>query len=196
MLYVIMSYLVGSISGSYILGNLLLKKDVRKYGSGNAGTTNAIRSFGKKIGIFTFIIDFFKGVLMMAFLKYILNLSEDLLYICSFALIIGHDYPFYMNFKGGKGVATTVGSLSILNFYIDLISVFGWILIVFITKTVSLASILYFIIVSILFIIFNDLSIIQTIMILCIGALGILRHKDNIKRILKGTENKIGQNKK
>lgn len=195
MTWVLLSYLVGSISGSYILGNLLLNKDVRKYGSGNAGTTNAIRAFGKKIGVLTFLIDFLKGLLMVHLLKNTFNVNQNMLYICAFALIIGHDYPFYMNFKGGKGVATTIGCYAILGFNLDLISVIAWILFAIVTKMVSLASILYFCLISILFIIFEDLTSIQILMVLLIGILGVYRHKDNIKRIMNGSENKIGKNK-
>lgn len=189
--WVVISYLIGSISGSYILGNFLLKKDVRKYGSGNAGTTNAMRVFGKKIGLLTFIIDFLKGAILIYLLKFVFHINDNMLYICSFALIIGHDYPFYMNFKGGKGVATTIGTLAVLGFGLDLISVLAWILIAITTKVVSIASICYFIIVSILFISIKDLSIIQTTMLILISILGIYRHKENVKRILNGTENKI-----
>lgn len=195
MTWLLLSYLVGSISGSYILGNLLLKKDVRKYGSGNAGTTNAIRAFGKKIGILTFLIDFFKGLILMYFLKNTFNVSVNILYGCALSLIIGHDYPFYMNFKGGKGVAITIGVYAILGFSLDLISVSAWILFAVVTKMVSLASILYFCLVSVLFIFFNDLSQVQTIIVVFIGVLGVYRHKDNIKRIINGSENKIGKNR-
>ncbi|MDY2986474.1 MAG: glycerol-3-phosphate 1-O-acyltransferase PlsY [Peptoniphilus sp.] len=195
MTWLLLSYLAGSISGSYILGKLLLKKDVRKYGSGNAGTTNAIRAFGRKIGILTFLIDFLKGLVLMYFLKNTFNVSVNLLYGCALALIIGHDYPFYMNFKGGKGVATTIGVYAILGFSLDLISVVSWILFAVVTKMVSLASILYFCLVSVLFIFFNDLSQVQIMIVIFIGILGVYRHKDNIKRIINGSENKIGKNR-
>lgn len=193
MFWIILSYIIGSISGSYLLGKIILQKDVRKYGSGNAGTTNAMRVFGKKIGIMTFCIDFLKGFLYILLLKHFTSINLESLYICSVLLIIGHDYPFYMSFKGGKGVATTIGAFAVLGFKLDLIAVVIWILSVYITKIVSLGSIIYFITVSTLFIGFMELNTIQIICVLIIGLLGIFRHKDNIYRMIHGKENKIGK---
>ncbi|MGO3751368.1 MAG: glycerol-3-phosphate 1-O-acyltransferase PlsY [Peptoniphilaceae bacterium] len=192
----LLSYLIGSISGSYLLGLIFLKKDVREFGSGNAGTTNAIRAFGKKWGILTFIIDFIKGTLVMILFKEILNFDDFNSVLCALFAIIGHDYPFYMNFKGGKGVATTIGSMAIFNFKLTLISVLIWILITLISKMVSLGSISFFLSLVILFSIAGIYDIKIIIIIFLIALLGIFRHHTNISRIIRGKENKIGVKKK
>ncbi|MGO1579858.1 MAG: glycerol-3-phosphate 1-O-acyltransferase PlsY [Peptoniphilaceae bacterium] len=192
----LLSYLIGSISGSYLLGLIFLKKDVREFGSGNAGTTNAIRAFGKKWGILTFIIDFIKGTLVMILFKEILNFDDFNSVLCALFAIIGHDYPFYMNFKGGKGVATTIGSMAIFNFKLTLIAVLIWILITLISKMVSLGSISFFLSLVILFSIAGIYDIKIIIIIFLIALLGIFRHHTNISRIIRGKENKIGVKKK
>lgn len=192
----LLSYLIGSISGSYLLGLIFLKKDVREFGSGNAGTTNAIRAFGKKWGILTFIIDFIKGTLVMILFKEILNFDDFNSMLCALFAIIGHDYPFYMSFKGGKGVATTIGSMAIFNFKLTLIAVLIWILITLISKMVSLGSISFFLSLVILFSIAGIYDIKIIIIIFLIALLGIFRHHTNISRIISGKENKIGVKKK
>lgn len=186
----VISYLIGSISGAYIIGKIFLNKDIRKYGSGNAGTTNAMRVLGKKAGILTFLIDFLKGV-FGAFLINIL-FSRNYVPLSIFAAVLGHDFPFYMNFKGGKGVATTLGALAFLDLKLTFICYLVWLVSTLITKIVSVGSIGFYIFVIAIFTIYSDLSISNKFIIVLVALLGIWRHKDNIKRLLKGTENKIG----
>lgn len=193
---IIISYLVGSISGSYIIGKVFLNKDVRKYGSGNAGTTNAIRVFGIKWGIITFLIDFLKGIIIVLLSKNIFKVNETLILINILFGIVGHDYPFYMKFKGGKGVATTLGALLITNFQLTFFCFLIWIFVTMASKMVSLGSIFFFVSIIVLFLSFSSYNNIGLSIIFVIGLLGIYKHRSNIKRIINGTENKIGAVKK
>ncbi|WBW50719.1 glycerol-3-phosphate 1-O-acyltransferase PlsY [Peptoniphilus equinus] len=189
------AYLIGSISGSYIISKFFLHDDIRQHGSGNAGTTNAMRTYGKKIGALTFLIDFFKGVFGMLVVQALVGESQDLLYISALALVVGHDFPFYMNFKGGKGVASTIGCFSVLGFVYDLIAVCLWNAVAWTTKYASLASIVYYLAVAMLFIVGKNLSLLSAFMVIAISLLGILRHHQNIRRLLNHTESKIGEKK-
>lgn len=190
----IISYLIGAISGSYILGKVFLKKDVRLFGSGNAGTTNAMRAFGKKWGILTFIIDFLKGIICVLILEKIFNFEGYILLLGILICILGHDFPFYMKFKGGKGVATTIGSFLMLNFNLTFICVLVWAISTIVTKMVSLGSILFFVSLSVIFICFYYTNI-SAILVFLISLLGIFQHRSNIYRIINKTENKIGAKK-
>ncbi|WP_062552285.1 glycerol-3-phosphate 1-O-acyltransferase PlsY [Peptoniphilus phoceensis] len=192
-LTLIISYFLGTISGSYIIGNIFLNKDIRKYGSGNAGTTNAMRVLGKKAGVLTFLIDFLKGAIVTILIRKLFGYNFVPLGIL--AAVIGHDFPFYMNFKGGKGVATTLGALALFNFPLTLICYIVWLLATIISKMVSVGSILFFGSIIIVYSFMSDLSIYNIILINIISIIGIIRHKENIKRIMSGNENKIGGKK-
>lgn len=192
-LTLIISYFLGTISGSYIIGNIFLNKDIRKYGSGNAGTTNAMRVLGKKAGVLTFLIDFFKGAIVTILIRKLFGYNFVPLGILG--AVIGHDFPFYMNFKGGKGVATTLGALALFNFPLTLICYIVWLLATIISKMVSVGSILFFGSIIIVYSFMSDLSIYNIILINIISIIGIIRHKENIKRIMSGNENKIGGKK-
>lgn len=193
LLVLVISYFIGTISGSYIIGNLFLDKDIRKYGSGNAGTTNAIRVLGKKAGVITFLIDFLKGVAVTFIIGRFFE--ENLIPMGILGAIIGHDFPFYMNFRGGKGVATTLGALALYNFPLTLICYIVWLLGTVITKMVSVGSILFFISIIIVYTFMSELNTYNVVLVNIIALIGIIRHKDNIKRIIAGNENKIGGKK-
>ena len=193
LLVLVISYFIGTISGSYIIGKLFLDKDIRKYGSGNAGTTNAIRVLGKKAGVITFLIDFLKGVAVTFIIGSFFE--ENLIPMGILGAIIGHDFPFYMNFRGGKGVATTLGALALYNFPLTLICYIVWLLGTVITKMVSVGSILFFISIIIVYTFMSELNTYNVVLVNIIALIGIIRHKDNIKRIIAGNENKIGGKK-
>lgn len=193
LLVLVISYFIGTISGSYIIGKLFLDKDIRKYGSGNAGTTNAIRVLGKKAGVITFLIDFLKGVAVTFIIGRFFE--ENLIPMGILGAIIGHDFPFYMNFRGGKGVATTLGALALYNFPLTLICYIVWLLGTVITKMVSVGSILFFISIIIVYTFVSELNTYNVVLVNIIALIGIIRHKDNIKRIIAGNENKIGGKK-
>ncbi len=192
-LTLLISYFVGTISGSYIIGNLFLNKDIRKYGSGNAGTTNAMRVLGKKAGVLTFLIDFLKGALVTLIIRRIFG--DEFVPLAILGAVIGHDFPFYMNFKGGKGVATTLGALALFNFPLTIICYVVWVLGTVLTKTVSVGSILFFVSIIIVYSFMSNLAMSNILIIDIIALIGIIRHKDNIKRIIAGNENKIGGRK-
>lgn len=192
-LTLLISYFVGTISGSYIIGNLFLNKDIRKYGSGNAGTTNAMRVLGKKAGVLTFLIDFLKGALVTLIIRRIFG--DEFVPLAILGAVIGHDFPFYMKFKGGKGVATTLGALAIFNFPLTLICYVVWVLGTVLTKMVSVGSILFFVSIIIVYSFMSNLAMSNILIIDIIALIGIIRHKDNIKRIIAGNENKIGGRK-
>lgn len=192
-LTLLISYFVGTISGSYIIGNLFLNKDIRKYGSGNAGTTNAMRVLGKKAGVLTFLIDFLKGALVTLIIRRIFG--DGFVPLAILGAVIGHDFPFYMKFKGGKGVATTLGALALFNFPLTLICYVVWVLGTVLTKMISVGSILFFVSIIIVYSFMSNLAMSNILIIDIIALIGIIRHKDNIKRIIAGNENKIGGRK-
>lgn len=184
-LTLIISYLVGSISGSFILGKYYLHKDVRKYGSGNAGTTNAIRFFGKKIGILTFIIDMLKGSLVAYML---IKYNREFLFLGILFAILGHDYPFYMKFKGGKGIATTFGAFFIINPLWSSIAFLILLLIGRFTGYVSVGSLVFLFLNFVFQILTTSLNKNEIIILLLITILGIVRHRSNIKRLINRNE--------
>ena len=195
LLIYILSYLIGTVSGAYLIGNKFLDTDVRKYGSGNAGTTNAMRVLGKKWGVITFIIDFLKGSLVTFIVKYVLKQDDLTAALSVLFVVLGHDFPFHMHFKGGKGVATTMGALAVFNFKLTFIAWAVWMIIALISKIASLASIGFFIALIILFSFFGIYSAAVKGVIVFTCLLGIYRHKENIKRLIAGNENKIGVGK-
>jgi glycerol-3-phosphate acyltransferase PlsY len=185
-----MSYFIGDISFAYILGKIFAKKDVRDYGSGNAGATNAFRTFGKKVGAMVFIGDVLKGVVAVLLGRYFEGQTGA--YLAGALVIIGHNWPILLNFKGGKGVATTIGVMLFVNFKLTLICVIFGAIIIVITRTVSLGSILGMAaapLVSIIFI--RPLAIELFVFTIFVACMSIYRHKDNIKRLIKGNENKF-----
>jgi glycerol-3-phosphate acyltransferase PlsY len=138
-LLTIISYFIGNISFAYILGKIFAKKDVREYGSGNAGATNAFRTFGKKVGALVFLGDVLKGVAAVLLGRYLGGQTGA--YIAGAFVIIGHNWPVLLSFKGGKGVATTIGVMLFVNAKLTLICVIIGVVIIVITRTVSLGSI-------------------------------------------------------
>lgn len=187
----ILSYLIGCLSGSYLLGKKVKGIDIRTQGSGNAGTTNAIRVMGLKFGVLTFFIDFLKGTLAMLIVS---SIDSTFLVPAALACIIGHDFPFYMNFKGGKGVATTVGCFLVIAPKVAVIITIIWFLPIVITRIVSIGSILLFLALPPAYaLMMNDSRYLWIVFI--ISALGLIRHKSNISRLLNGKEPKIGGKK-
>lgn len=189
-LTIITSYLIGNFSPAYVLGKFVKKIDIREYGSGNAGTTNALRVFGKKIGILTFLIDIGKGIIAVLLGQYIMG--EGGKYVAALFVVLGHNWPALLRFKGGKGIATSLGVLFILNWKLGLISLLIGLTIIIFTRYVSLGSITASISAPIVsfFIIgtFKDYLFYTTLLL---AFLSIFRHRSNINRLIKGTESKI-----
>ena len=135
----LLSYISGSIPFGYILTKIILKKDIREIGSGNIGATNALRTGNKLIGYITLLLDILKAVIPILYIK--MN-QPDLIYVASLSTFLGHLFPVWLKFKGGKGVATYVGILFCINFLLGLVFVLSWLIIFFFFKFSSLSSIL------------------------------------------------------
>jgi len=189
---VIISYLLGSISFSFLIGKYWAGIDIREHGSGNAGATNTLRVLGILPGIIVFILDGLKGALSVL-IAYLISTNEPIVMVLGgiFA-IIGHNWPVYLRFKGGKGVATTIGVVASLLFLPFIFSAIIACIILIITRYVSLASIIFALFIPI-FVIIMDYAIIYQFFSLLLAVLVCIRHKDNIKRLLKGTERKLGK---
>ncbi len=178
------SYLLGSIPFGLLLTNLFLKKDIREIGSGNIGATNALRAGNKFIGYTTLLLDIFKAVLPVLYVK--LN-YPDFVYISSLSVFLGHVFPLWLKFKGGKGVATYVGILFSLNFIYGLVFGITWIIIFLISKYSSLSSLIAsFSIPIYLFISGKNQIIFFGIMFVLI----FYTHRENIKRLKNKEESK------
>ena len=197
LIIIITAYLLGNISTSYIVAKRLAGVDIRTQGSGNAGSTNVLRTLGKKAGALTFIGDVLKGliaVLIARLIAYGVNLDDTTCaYIAVVAVVLGHNYPVFLGFKGGKGVATSLGSMLGMNPLVALLCLGFFIIIVAITKYVSLGSILGIGLSPIIMMINHNTKGVLVTLFLTISVA--ITHKENIKRLLNGTERKLGQKK-
>ncbi len=181
----IISYLMGSIPFGLVLTKIFLKKDIREIGSGNIGATNALRTGNKIIGYLTLILDVLKAVVPVLYVKIF---YQDYLYIASLCAFLGHVFPVWLKFKGGKGVATYVGILFAINFYYGIIFILSWFITFFISKYSSLSSLVASASVPIYILIFNQFNqiIFYTIMFVLI----FFTHRENIKRLKNKEETK------
>ena len=197
LIIIITAYLLGNISTSYIVAKRLAGVDIRTQGSGNAGSTNVLRILGKKAGALTFIGDVLKGliaVLIARFIAYGANLDDTTCaYIAVVAVVLGHNYPVFLGFKGGKGVATSLGSMLGMNPLVALLCLGFFIIIVAITKYVSLGSMLGIGLSPVIMMINHNTKGVLVTLFLTISV--VITHKENIKRLLNGTERKLGQKK-
>lgn len=200
----LVSYLLGSVSFAVIVSRIGAKDDVRNHGSGNAGMTNILRSYGKKMAAFTAIGDFGKGVIAVALGRIIFSLAGiqgiDAGYIAGLFVILGHLYPLFFGFKGGKGVLTSLGAAVIVSPIPFLVIAGIAIPTVFAVKIVSLISIigfaLYPVVVVIVDLLLNKPFLGELIFALVVSGLGIWKHRGNIQRLRAGTEYKFGQKNK
>ena len=188
-IYLILSYLCGAIPFGYIIAKLFKHLDIRTIGSGNPGATNVYRTVSKPLGILTLCLDVLKGFLPV-YIATLINFSPYLIITVALVTIIGHIFTLFLNFKGGKGVATACGVFLALNPLSILICLLVFIIVLSIFKYVSLASISAAIMLPISLYLLNSLY--EIIIFSCIiSILVIIRHISNIKRLLNGTENKI-----
>ena len=201
----IIAYLIGSVNFSVIISKKVAGFDVREKGSGNAGTTNMLRAVGKKAAAVTLICDVLKGVVAIGIAIILGNIVKDinrelLIQVAGIAVVLGHTFPVFFGFKGGKGVATSLGILLLSNWQIGLIClVFGIVLIV-LTRMVSLGSCAAAVLFPVLTLFINEHYTILTdgksgstyfIYSVILAVIVLYNHRSNIKRILSGTENKI-----
>ena len=184
-LIISISYLMGSIPFGLILTKVFLKKDIRKIGSGNIGATNVLRTGNKIIGYLTLILDVIKAAIPVLYIKF--NFPE-LVYISSLSAFIGHVFPIWLKFKGGKGVATYVGILFSINYFLGIIFVISWLIIFFISKYSSLGSILSSLIIPIF--IFLNSSYENQYFFIILFVLILYTHRENVKRLINKEESK------
>ena len=181
----IISYLMGSIPFGLILTRVFLKKDIRDIGSGNIGATNALRTGNKLIGFTTLILDISKAIIPVIYIK--INFPE-LIFIASLCAFLGHVFPIWLKFKGGKGVATYVGILFSINILLGTIFIISWIVIFVLTKYSSLSSIIGAISIP-LYLLLNGQSN-NVIFFIIMFVLIFFTHRENIKRLKNKEESK------
>ncbi len=203
----VIAYLIGSINFSIIISKKMAGFDIREKGSGNAGTTNMLRAVGKKAAVITLICDILKGVVSILIAVLIgkitksldNNLNALLVQLAGIFVILGHTFPIFFKFKGGKGIATALGVLLITNWQIGLICLVFALVLIALTKMVSVGSISAAILFPILVVFINQNYIVPTsnsnwsylIFSIIIALLVIFNHRANVQRILNGTENRI-----
>jgi len=181
----IISYLMGSIPFGLLLTKIFLKKDIREIGSGNIGATNVLRAGNKTIGYITLILDILKAVAPVIYVKIF---YQDFLYISSLSAFLGHVFPVWLKFKGGKGVATYVGILFAINFYLGLIFTFSWFMTFFISRYSSLSSLIGAASIPIYLLILTQFD--QVIFFTIMFVLIFFTHRENIKRLKNKEETK------
>ena len=181
----IISYLMGSIPFGFILTKIFLKKDIREIGSGNIGATNALRTGNKTIGYLTLFLDILKAVTPIVYVKIF---YQDFLYIASLSAFLGHVFPIWLKFKGGKGVATYVGILFAIDFYFGIVFVISWFVTFGISKFSSLSSLVAAASIPIYLLILNQFE--QLIFFIIMFVLIFFTHRENIKRLKNKEETK------
>ncbi len=205
----LVAYAIGSISFSVIISKKMAGFDVREKGSGNAGTTNVLRSVGKKAAGITLLLDVLKGTLAVVIAIILGNVIPDLnrellMQIAGIAVVLGHTFPVFFKFKGGKGVATSLGILLITNWQIGLICLVFAIAVIVLSRMVSLASVMVAILFPVLTLFINTNYTVMSegkggmdylIYSIILAIIVIYNHRSNIKRIMAGTENRIGSKK-
>lgn len=213
-LCIIIGYVFGIFQTAYIYGRLN-GIDIREFGSGNSGTTNAMRVLGKKAGIITYAGDMLKALLCSIVIRCVFGIALDvdagevfvLVLYGGLGVVLGHNYPFYMGFKGGKGIAASTGvGISLFDWKIIVLGILTFVGVTGVTKYVSLGSIIMLAGFAIETILFSELGIFSPIsgseyrfeayiIVSIFAILAIYKHKANIVRLMNGTENKIGQKK-
>ena len=201
----IIAYLIGSINFSVLISKKMAGFDVREKGSGNAGTTNMLRSVGKKAAAITLICDILKGVISIVIAIIVGNIAKNLdrellLQIAGIAVVLGHTFPIFFRFKGGKGVATSLGVLLMSNWQIGLICLVFAVVLMALTRMVSLGSCAAAVLFPVLTLFINQHYTVLTdgksgrvyfVYSVILAIIVLYNHRSNIKRILSGTENKL-----
>lgn len=191
-IWIIVAYLIGNFATSYLISKILGKIDIREHGSGNAGATNVLRVLGVKAALPTFVGDALKGAIAVLFVK---SMGDIWLTIAvGLAVILGHNFPILLKFKGGKGIATSIGVFLAIDPIGAIFSILLGLLLIIKTKYVSLGSVGGMALLPIILLILGrPFEII--LFGLLIGLLAVFQHRANIKRLLNGTESKLGSKK-
>lgn len=185
----LLGYLLGSIPFGLLLTKFFGAGDLRSIGSGNIGATNVLRTGRKGLAIATLLLDGGKGAVAVLIAQYFYGPEGAI--IAAMMSVFGHDFPMWLKFEGGKGVATTLGVLLALSWPAGLLALATWLLVAFTLRYSSLSAIIAFAASPIYVYLFSNES--QAVVVLLLAALGIVRHLENIKRLKAGTEPKIGQ---
>lgn len=209
-LIAVISYLLGSLNFGVILSNKVIKDDVRNHGSGNAGSTNMLRNYGKGFAALTIIGDMLKVVVAIIISFMIIKYTPSTLELTDntpsvdttmliksfsgFFCVLGHIFPCFFKFKGGKGVATSGGMVFAVDWRIALILLTVFIIVVLITKYVSLGSIVMALLYPVFMLIFHK-SIVLTVIAFIFTAIVVIAHRENIKKLINHTESKITDKK-
>ncbi len=187
---IFVAYLIGNLSPSYVIGKLAKNIDIRDHGSGNAGATNVLRVMGKKFAALTFVVDALKGVLAVLVVRYFFG--EDYAMVAGIFVVVGHNWPIILKFKGGKGVATSIGLILVIHPIYGLLGIVIGIAALMKTKIVSLGSMVGMTSFAVLVLIFSrDYAIFA----LVLAAMSVYRHKENIRRLIRGEEKTISKKK-
>lgn len=197
----IIAYFIGSISFSVLISKKMAGFDVREKGSGNAGSTNVLRSVGKRAALLTLLCDVLKGVISILIAIGIGKIAKDvdkalLVQIAGIAVVLGHTFPVFFGFKGGKGVATSLGILLMTNWQIGLICLVFALALMALTQMVSLGSCTAAVLFPVLTLFIKEHFIVSEgsnyfVFSLILAAIVLFNHRSNIKRMLNGTENKL-----
>ena len=202
----VIAYVLGSLSFAVIVSKGFYKKDIRTFGSGNAGMTNVLRTFGKKAAIVTVIGDVGKGIVAIFIAKYLFGEfagTEPIYgaYLAAIFAVLGHLFPVFFKFKGGKGVSVAFGAILVTDPVVGLCLILVFLLVVFTTKIVSLASVLAAVSYPIITGMYTWFFVPERNIAFCVvgslimAAMVLIMHRENIKRLLNGTEYKFGQKK-
>lgn len=194
---ILVGYIFGCLQWSYILSMIIKKQDIRSLGGGNAGASNMVVSFGWKIGTLVALLDIFKAIISIFIIRYLISISllENnmfYIYLNGFFVILGHNYPFYMNFKGGKGTASTFGMLIAIDYRLGIIGFLLVLIVTLVTDFIALGALalVIFLILGTMFLKLGDPSIFIAVLI---TLLGIYKHIPNIKNILAEKEDGISR---
>ncbi|MEG0785263.1 MAG: glycerol-3-phosphate 1-O-acyltransferase PlsY [Christensenella sp.] len=190
----VIAYLLGSISFSYIFTKKIRHEDIREKGSGNAGTTNVLRNYGWGMGLLVFAGDVLKGLAAVIIGFYLAG--DAGMCLAGVFAIVGHNYSCFLHFKGGKGIAATIGVLLIIQTIPTLIIFAAAIVIVIVTKLMSVGSIIGLILSAVAAFVIVPLNLYHGIAVLLIALLGIWGHRENIVRLIHGNEHKLSLSKK
>ena len=183
---ILISYLFGSIPSGYILTKYFSKIDITKEGSGNIGATNVLRSGSKRLAIFTLLLDASKGIIPII----IFYNSTFSLILAGLSSFIGHNYPIWLKFNGGKGIATYLGISFAVSLKLGLIFILIWLITALISKTSSISSLLTIFLIPFVSLLILDDKLIS-LLFLILTSISFYRHRENIKRIINGSEPKI-----
>ena len=182
---ILTSYLMGSIPFGLILTKIFLNKDIRKIGSGNIGATNVLRAGNKIVGYLTLMLDVLKAIIPIIYIKF--N-YPDLIYVSSLSVFLGHVFSIWLKFKGGKGVATYLGILFCINYFLGIIFIISWLIIFIISKFSSLGSILSSLVIPIYIFLNSDYN--NEYFFVIMFVLILFTHRENVKRLINKEESK------